>query len=119
MTRRETTLRQLAHCPHTASQECYCVEMAIARGDRAEAAEAVSARLRELTEWQPIETAPKDKTLVLVALIRDGVVWRASDAVFNGLGWYTKNGKACHWRTHWMPLPKPDGVLVRAPHRET
>jgi len=58
-------------------------------------------------DWQPIETAPKDGTLVLVAFIRDGSVLRASDAAFNGLGWYTRNGSACHWRTHWMPLPAP------------
>lgn len=57
--------------------------------------------------WLPIETAPKDKTLVIVALIRDDRVWRVSEASFNGLGWYDIGGKACHWRTHWMPLPAP------------
>lgn len=58
--------------------------------------------------WQLIETAPKDGTCVIVALIRVGHIWRVSDAQFNGLGWYTKNGGvACHWRTHWMPLPAP------------
>jgi hypothetical protein len=55
--------------------------------------------------WMPIETGPTDKTLVLVALIRDGVIWRVSDAAFNGLGWYSKAGVACHWRTHWSPMP--------------
>lgn len=55
--------------------------------------------------WQQMETAPQNRTLVLVALIRDGVIWRASEAAFNGLGWYTKSGEACHWRTHWAPMP--------------
>ncbi len=62
--------------------------------------------------WQPIMTAPSARPgeLVLVALIRDGVIWRVSEAAFNGLGWYTKSGEACHWRTHWMPLTAPPTV---------
>lgn len=60
--------------------------------------------------WQLIDTAPKDRTLVLVALIKDGKVWRVSEASFNGLGWYDVGGKACHWRTHWMPLPDPPSL---------
>ena len=55
-------------------------------------------------DWQVMDTAPKGE-LVLVALIRDGVIWRVSDAQHNGLGWYTKNGRACHWRTHWARMP--------------
>lgn len=66
---------------------------------------AATAALEQAVQWQPIETAPKDKTVVLVALIKDGKVWRVSEASFNGLGWYDKGGKACHWRTHWIPLP--------------
>ena len=60
-------------------------------------------------EWQPIETAPKDGTVILVALIKDGHVMRVSDARHvKDLGLYTRfGGEACHWRTHWMPLPDP------------
>lgn len=54
--------------------------------------------------WQLIDTAPKDDS-VLVALIRDGVIWRVSEARHNGVGWYTKSGESCHWRTHWAPMP--------------
>lgn len=56
--------------------------------------------------WQPIETAPKDGTRVLVAHVRDGVIARVSEARFDGLGWYNNGGEGCHWRTHWMPLPQ-------------
>lgn len=74
--------------------------------DNAEKAEAelVTLRTRQ-ARWQPIATAPKDRTLVLVGLVRDGILWRASDAVFQRIGWYTKNGESCHWATHWTPLP--------------
>jgi hypothetical protein len=64
--------------------------------------------------WQPIETAdaPRggSRDYVLVALIVRGVVHRVSEAAFNGVGWYDKGGKACHWRTHWMPLPPAPAV---------
>lgn len=58
-----------------------------------------------IATWQPIKTAPKDGTLVVVGLINAGIVWRISDAAFNGLGWYTKSGESCHWATYWAPLP--------------
>lgn len=62
-----------------------------------------------MSDWQPIEMAPRErKTPVLVALIRDGCIYRVSDAEFNGLGFYTKfGGQSCHWATHWAPLPLP------------
>lgn len=63
--------------------------------------------------WQPIETyRPTERVILLVALIQDGIVWRVSEASFNGLGWYTKSGEACHWRTHYMPLPPPPKVTT-------
>jgi hypothetical protein len=56
--------------------------------------------------WQPIKTAPRDATPILVGLISDDKVWRASDAKFYGVGFYTiHGGVSCHWATHWMPLP--------------
>ncbi len=64
--------------------------------------------LAQAQTWQPIATHDKSSTPILVSLIRDGKLWRASDAYFNGLGYYTINGgEQCHWRTHWMPLPPP------------
>lgn len=59
-----------------------------------------------LREWQPITTNQSLKgEYVLVAMITDGQVRRVSEAAHNGLGWYDKGGKSCHWRTHWAPIP--------------
>ncbi len=62
-------------------------------------------------EWQPIETAPKDGTVVLLAGCRKPVAaawledeidyWHVDD---NKLGPFALRGPA---PTHWMPLPKP------------
>ena len=60
-------------------------------------------------KWQPIETAPKDRTTVLVyepshpsSLIDDGFV---DAAYFNGAVW--QSGFGYPEPTHWMPLPEP------------
>lgn len=69
---------------------------------------ALLSRLLGQQTWQPIDGAPElPMDWVLVALIREGVIWRVSEAKFNGLGWYDRGGKACHWRTHFLPLPPP------------
>lgn len=77
----------------------------------------LQARLSSLEaliqEWQPIETAPKDGTTVLVANIVDGKVWRVSEARFRQVGWFDNGGSGCHWRTHWAPMP-PVSALLRA-----
>lgn len=63
--------------------------------------------------WQPIDTAPKDGTSVLVS---DG---RASGGFMNVVAyelddrgpwvWHTNDGISYHAEafTHWMPLPAP------------
>lgn len=54
--------------------------------------------------WQPIETAPKDASDILVC-------WSGSKtmavASWNGDGWYEANDDVFYQSppTHWMPLP--------------
>lgn len=66
-------------------------------------------------EWQPIETAPKERGLILL--------WRPTTHWKVDLGcWRPNTIKAAHWGswnampiywciqnppTHWMPLPEP------------
>ncbi len=60
---------------------------------------------QRVAEWQPIETAPKDGTRVLLCI--DHGEW--GDKVWTGLwgdGWMVSYGKARTEPTHWMPLPK-------------
>ena len=63
-----------------------------------------------MTHWQPIDTAPKDGSDILVA-DKDGdmavVYWHAGghfELTFQGL--YAAEGEFEN-PTHWMPLPDP------------
>ena len=60
-------------------------------------------------EWQPIETAPKDGTNVL--LCADGYVeigfWLPNPHTWNDGAWWVEGGQiTARNTTHWMPLPK-------------
>lgn len=74
-------------------------------------------------DWQPIETAPKDGTFILVCM--NGyeslgsrtslptmghpmtVAWRIYHPNAPGKGaWRDHNGHKQNFLTHWMPLPK-------------
>lgn len=73
-----------------------------------------------MSEWQPIETAPKDKTLLLygrqVGGSKDDLAGWDGNIVASGY-WDGIDGSWCvtgsTWRgpfigpTHWMPLPEP------------
>lgn len=76
------------------------------------------ARVREAQQWQPIETAPKDGTVVMVCN-EDGT-WIAKYVPIYPSGcraenpWFSLMLNHDHLRkvrsyrpTHWMPLPAP------------
>lgn len=62
-----------------------------------------------MSEWQPIETAPKDGTRILMFHPRDDgdvnirMAWWVVDR-FGGHGWSFPSWSG---PTHWMPLPEP------------
>jgi hypothetical protein len=63
-----------------------------------------------MSEWQPIESAPKDGTKVDVWCVREGKVpLRIPNAYFYEERWlHSFNGmRIWHDPTHWMPLPPP------------
>lgn len=58
--------------------------------------------------WQPIETAPKDGTWVLVGHWYSGR-WVYRLAAFNAAphmqSWHDMPGRQVSYATHWQPLP--------------
>jgi hypothetical protein len=69
---------------------------------------------KELIEWQPIDTAPKDGTKILTCGPKSGryvSVWNK-----NGMNWAEAGGEE-YWTyndpTHWMPLP--DKPIMQSP----
>ncbi len=76
------------------------------------------ASLRKQNEWQPIETAPRDGTYILVtrcpATTRppiSKVSWSAGRARIPAWRiWNGATGRLGYGPTHWMPLPQPPKV---------
>lgn len=54
-------------------------------------------------EWQPIETAPKDKAI----LVAYGVTVTEAKWELNGWRTFCCGHLREDWPTHWMPRPKP------------
>lgn len=70
------------------------------------------ARLRAQTaDWQPIDSAPKDGTDILVWepwCLRAVVVFWDGDSLLNNSAWRVRwDAAPIHLVTHWMPLPPP------------
>jgi hypothetical protein len=59
-----------------------------------------------MTEWQLIETAPKDDTDVLVFC--NGDILIGSFAC--GMWWISQISYERHNPTHWMPMPEPPAL---------
>jgi hypothetical protein len=57
-------------------------------------------------EWQPIETAPKDGSFVIVRLGNSEVF----SAQWTQNGWHAASDIGWVRATHWMPLPAPPNV---------
>ena len=61
--------------------------------------------------WQPIETAPRDGTLVDLWFAGHGWDCRVSDCFWGGNYWVRKGAGAYNDDpkiiTHWQPLPEP------------
>ena len=74
-----------------------------------------------MSDWQPIETAPKDGTVILLYRFTDPVklgfpIYTRFQAWDYAVGYYTsdKERAPTGWvsppianPTHWMPLPEP------------
>jgi len=74
---------------------------------RLENVEAMLARADQVSQWEPIETAPKDGTWVLIWC---GWVGHPRSSAFEHGSWqnlpWIANSKDYN-PTHWMPLPAP------------
>lgn len=91
--------------------------------DRDSDAEALRALLAiplpepraEVTDWQPIETAPKDGTLVLLVATRHSMLYPNPEMIVGAYrrGWWSGPAVLSHV-THWMPLPAAPFDAARA-----
>ena len=75
-----------------------------------------SQGLERTTDWQPIDTAPKDGTNVLLVNLR-GLM---ATALWQDGQWVLRGGVASsffnrHWPTHWMSLPLPPSSRAPEP----
>ena len=62
-------------------------------------------------KWQPINTAPKSKHILICVEGKVGSVWIACDNGMHKQTFYFKSGSKISMEpTHWMPLPEPPEV---------
>lgn len=65
-----------------------------------------------MTEWQPIDTAPKGVEVLVYGRLKDGSgsyqqVCRYYKTHKHGYKWSVEWMDNCLAPTHWMPLPEP------------
>lgn len=73
-----------------------------------------------MSEWQPIETAPKDGSQVLLYGPSKWLSTTATKTHSIGIGWFSTMFGQNKWitgatetPTHWMPLPPPPQYLEK------
>ena len=59
-----------------------------------------------MSDWQSIETAPKDGTMILIYEADIGWIYHSCWCKNSGIEWWGGTGLHQNF-THWMPLPKP------------
>jgi hypothetical protein len=83
------------------NQDCFnAADCIIAQADRIEALERQLAEVRPASEWQPIETAPKDGRKMIFLLGPSGFPQVAYSNT-----WWTSGFSFENRPTHWMPIP--------------
>jgi hypothetical protein len=85
-------------------------------------AAALSTTAAQAEAWRPIETAPKDETIILVGNFRDSwscfqhvVYWNDTDLGTPEHPWrITDTDQGIHkdYPTHWQPLPAPPSAAA-------
>jgi hypothetical protein len=63
--------------------------------------------VEKVAGWQPIESAPKDGTEILVGWVGAKTIRPARWVSMNGWIIYMSTTKPLNPPTHWMPLPSP------------
>lgn len=69
-----------------------------------------AACIREMVEWRPIETAPRDgaEIIAMIARKRVRLAWYFKPSSRTE-GWLDENGREII-PTHWLPLPPAPGA---------
>jgi hypothetical protein len=67
-----------------------------------------------MTEWQPIDTAPRDNSIILLAGIDDLGDQVVGEGYWETYLWWNGEHNDPEWSwgweaepTHWMPMPEP------------
>lgn len=67
---------------------------------------------RKQAEWQPIKTAPKDGSHMLLMATQHQMLYQKPEMIVGywASGWWSNGGHTLSHVTHWMPLPQPPAV---------
>ena len=78
--------------------------------------DVVTGRGFDVDPWQPIETAPKDGSYVLLHTKESTIPVIAQFVLWGGyLGWRDQEGETYINATHWQPMTKPGETTSAIP----